>query len=109
LFSFCQKELLVGQLGDMVDQANTVVNVVAIQQSNVFVTHQYTLFANGTHAFSVATKHVLFFVDLALTRKKVRTHSHCLGLAWVEAVLELRKTYSLNVIHFTFLAVSWFE
>lgn len=41
----CQKESLAGQLSNEMNEANSVVNVIAIQESYVFVGDQHILFA----------------------------------------------------------------
>ena len=52
----CQEEALAGQLGDRVDQTDSVVDVVAVKQSDVLVGDQDVLktdFANVRHLLDV--------------------------------------------------------
>lgn len=92
-----QEEALVGELSNVVNHAYPVVDVAAIEHSDVFVRYQHALAANGADAVTKLV--LLLFVSVPLLCWKVLgCHAHGLWLRRIEHVLELWKSVGLNLI-----------
>jgi len=85
-----EEEPLVRGLNGVMDEADSVVDVVAVEQPDVLVSHKHALLAEGAHAVAHRAHEVVLGVSFLLGREKVEPLPHGLGLARVEEVLKLR-------------------
>ena len=84
----------------MMYEANTMVNMIAVNKPNVLIRNEYILRTNRTHAITERAELELILVFLfTLGWKVIWALSHRFRLAWIKKVLKLRQSLRLNIIH----------